>query len=120
LEPYTTKNILKALFSMHQDGAAFRFADLEGRLADADRDLLSAVIFADDRVEEDKAVQLATDCLRRLKAVSPQSELTALRAQIKAAERAGNIQEAMRLSALITQFDEHRKQSRRPVGDVVH
>ena len=98
LDRYVTKNIFKALFSLHDDALPFRFADLEGRLSEADRDLLSAVVFADDRLSEESAIQVALDCLRRLETVEPQSEVAALRAQIKAAERGGNLQEAMRLT----------------------
>ena len=117
LDRYVTKNILKALISMHEGGIWLRFSDLEGRLGEADRDLLSAVIFADDKVGEEKAVQVAMDCLDKLKACEPQLELAALREKIRAAERAGNIQEAMRLSVLVTQMDQHRKQNRSAPGD---
>ena len=98
LDRYATKNILKALFSMQEDDVPFRFSDLEGRLSEADRDLLSALVFADDKIGEETAVQVALDCLRKLRAVEPQQEVAALRAQIKAAEKAGNLQEAMRLT----------------------
>ena len=98
LDRYAIKNILKALFSMHEDDLPFRFSDLEGRLSEADRDLLSSVVFADDKIGEETAVQVALDCLRKLSAVEPQQEVAALRAQIKAAERAGNLKEAMRLT----------------------
>jgi len=98
LERYVTRNIFKALFSMHEDALPFRFADLEGRLSEADRDLLSAVVFADDRLGEETTIQVALDCLRKLEALEPRSEVAALRAQIKAAERGGNLQEAMRLT----------------------
>jgi DNA primase len=95
---FVSRNIFQALFAMYSDGGPFRFADLEGRLSDADRDLLSSAVFADDKLREEKAVQVATDCLQRLKALDPQAEATALRARIKAAEREGNLQEAMRLA----------------------
>lgn len=98
VERFITKNVFKALFSLHADGAAFRFADLEGRLGDADRDLLSTVIFADEVLEEAKAGEQALACLRRLKEQDPKTEVAALRAQIKVAEREGNMQEAMRLA----------------------
>jgi DNA primase len=120
VDRFVTRNIFKTLLAMDFDTAPFRLADLEGRLDEADRDLLSSAVFADDRVGEEKALQVALDCLKRLKALDPQSELAALRAQIRAAERAGDMQEAMRLNALITQLDEQRKQSRTPLGDVVH
>jgi len=98
VDRFVTKNVFKALFAMHADGAPFRFGDLEGRLGDADRDLLSSVIFADEVLEEEKASEQAIACLRSLKAQDPKSEVAALRAQIKTAERDGNIEEAIRLA----------------------
>ncbi len=98
VDRFITKSVFKALFGMHSDGSPFRFADLEGRLADTDRDLLSSVIFADEVLEEEKAQEQAMACLRSLKEQDPKSEVAALRAQIKAAEREGNLQEAMRLA----------------------
>ena len=77
---------------------AFRFSDLEGRLSDADRDLLSSAVFADEILEEEKAAEQAMACLRSLKSQDPRSEAAALRARIKAAERQGDLQEAMRLA----------------------
>ncbi len=98
VDRFVTKNILKAIFAMQGDPAPFRFTDLEGRLGDSDRDLLSAVIFADEVLEEEKAHEQASACLRTLQAEDPKSELAALRAQIKAAEREGKLQEAIRLA----------------------
>lgn len=97
LERFVSRNLFQALFSLHSDGGTLRFSDLEGRLAEADRDLLSAAIFADDRFKEETAVQVAEDCLRKLKAQAPQADAINLRALIKAAEREGNLQEALRL-----------------------
>ncbi len=105
IDRFVARNIFKALFAMHSDGAPFRFADLEGRLSEADRDLLSAIVFADEILEEEKAAEQALACLRSLKSQDPQAELAALRAQVKAAEKAGDMQEAMRLIALVTQMD---------------
>ena len=98
VERFATKNIFKALFAIEGDGGPFRLADLEGRLGDAERDLLSSVIFADEVLEEGKAVEQALACLRTLQSQDPKSEIAALRTQIKAAEREGNLQEAIRLA----------------------
>lgn len=98
IDQFVTKNVFKAMFSMHADGASFRLADLEGRLSEGDRDLLSSVIFADEVLEEGKAAEQALACLRSLRAQDPKSEVAALRTQIKAAEREGNLQEAIRLA----------------------
>jgi DNA primase len=98
VDRFVTKNVFRALFELHTESIAFRFSDLEGRLSDPDRDLLSTVVFADEVLEEEKAQEQALACLRSLKAQDPKSEVAALRAQIKAAERDGNLSEAMRLA----------------------
>jgi DNA primase len=103
VDRFGARNVFKALFAMHSDGAPFRFADLEGRLSDADRDLLSSIVFADEILEEEKAAEQAMACLRSLKSQDPRSEAAALRARIKAAEREGNLQEAMRLAQELDQ-----------------
>jgi DNA primase len=98
VDRFVTKNVFKALFSQFAVGSPFRFEDLEGRLSEADRDLLSTVIFADEVLEESKASEQALACLRTLKQQDPKSEVAALRAQIKAAERQGDLPEALRLA----------------------
>jgi DNA primase len=103
VERFVSRNIFQALFAMHSDGGSFRFSDLEGRLAEADRDLLSSAVFADEVLEEEKAAEQAMACLRSLKSQDPRSEAAALRARIKAAERQGDLQEAMRLAQELDQ-----------------
>jgi DNA primase len=98
VEGFVTRNVFKALFALHTDSTGFRFSDLEGRLSEADRDLLSTVVFADEVLEEEKAAEQALACLRSLKEQDPKSEVAALRTRIKAAERDGNLEEAMRLA----------------------
>jgi DNA primase len=120
VDAFVTKNVFRALFALHADTAEFRLSDLEGRLSEADRDLLSTVVFADEVLEEEKASEQALSCLRTLKAQDPKSEVAALRAEIKAAEHAGNYQEVMRLSALMVELDRQRKHSRAEASDVVH
>ena len=73
VDRFVTRNIFKALFAMHSDGTPFRFADLEGRLSETDRDLLSSIVFADEVLEEEKAAEQARACLRSLKSQDPRS-----------------------------------------------
>lgn len=103
VDRFVAKNVFHALFAMHSDGGTFRFGELEGRLGEADRDLLSSAIFADESLEEEKAAEQAMACLRSLKSQDPRSEVAALRARIKTAEREGNIEEAMRLAQELDQ-----------------
>ncbi len=98
VDRFVSRNVFQALFAMHSDGGIFRFSDLEGRLSQADQDLLSSAVFADEILEEEKAAEQAMSCLRSLKSQDPRSEAAALRARIKAAERQGDLQEAMRLA----------------------
>jgi DNA primase len=98
LDRYATRNILKALFLMYEEALPFRLVDLEGRLSEADRDLLASVLFADETFGEGDAHKQAMHCVRALQAEAPKNESAALRALIQEAERAGNIQEAMRLT----------------------
>jgi thioredoxin-like negative regulator of GroEL len=98
VDRFVSRNVFQTLFAMHSDGEAFRFSDLEGRLSEADRDLLSSAVFADEALEQEKPAEQAMACLRSLKSQDPRSEAAALRARIKAAERQGNIEEAMRLA----------------------
>jgi DNA primase len=98
VDRFVSRNVFQALFAIHSDGGVFRFSDLEGRLSEADRDLLSSAVFADEVLEEEKAAEQAMACLRSLKSQDPRSEAAALRARIKAAERQGDIEEAMRLT----------------------
>ena len=90
VQRFVAKNVFQALFAMHSDGAPFRFSDLEGRLSDADRDLLSSVVFADEILEEEKAAEQATSVFAQ-----PQIARSAIGSsplcapEIKAAETAG-------------------------------
>src|SRR6202453_657539 len=98
VDRFVSRNVFQALFAMHSDGGVFRFSDLEGRLSQADQDLLSSAVFADEILEEEKAAEQAIACLRSLKSQDPRSEAAALRARIKTAKRQGDLQEAMRLA----------------------
>ena len=59
VDRFVSRNMFQALFAIHSDGGIFRFSDLEGRLSEADRDLLSSVVFADEVLEEEKAAEQA-------------------------------------------------------------
>ena len=97
VDRFVMRNVFKAIFTMYEGENSFRFADLEGRLNDTDRNLLSHVVFADEMMEDEIAVEQAVACLHSLKAQDPKVELADLRSRIQAAERDGNMQEAIRL-----------------------
>lgn len=93
-EQFVTRRILDAVSSM---GQSFSFSDLEGRLDDRDRDLLTRLVFADELGEEVEAFHQALECLRTLESQNRELRRAALRDRIKAAERNGDMGEALRL-----------------------
>jgi DNA primase len=108
---FVTKDIFEALFAVYESGESFRYADLEGRLKDADRNLLSQVVFADELMEERMALDQAAACLQALRDLDPKAEIAELRAQIKTAERQGDRDLAMRLIERLTGLDEKSRKS---------
>ena len=92
-----TRNILQALIAASDDTGEFRFSDVEARLNETDRGVLSAVVFADEMGEPDAAAAQALECLRELENTDPRGRINHLQEQIRAAERSGNIAEARHL-----------------------
>jgi len=106
---FATKAIFEALFSLWDAGKSFRYADLEGRLEENDRHLLSQVVFADELMEEKMALEQAAACLQALKERDPREEIAELRGRIQAAEREGNWDLAMSLMQQLDQRLRRRK-----------
>lgn len=95
---FRTRTIFEALFAVSASHDVLSFSNLEARLGDADRDLLSRLVFADEGNEESPALEQARECLRELKRQDGEIRRSDLKARIQAAERGGNLEEALRLS----------------------
>jgi DNA primase len=104
-QQFSTRRIFEALFAMLDSGAPFRFADLEARLAEADRELLSAVVFADKGDEEKTALEQAEACLESLEKTERATRVAELKTRIKQAERAGMLEEALRITEELSRLD---------------
>jgi DNA primase len=98
IEQFRTRRILQSLFALHDNQPQFRFAELEARLEEPDRALLSSVVFADELGEENYTLEQALACLRRLEGESRESQRALLRKRVKEAEGAGDLAEALRLA----------------------
>ncbi|MBK5292919.1 MAG: DNA primase [Acidobacteriia bacterium] len=96
----------RILTAMQALGSDFSFGQLEARLNEADRTLLTALVFADGAARGEDEVTLpaehasaqALDCLRVMEGAGRETARALLKARIAAAEREGNVEEAMRLS----------------------
>ncbi|MGH9611855.1 MAG: hypothetical protein ACRD4P_02100, partial [Bryobacteraceae bacterium] len=98
LQSFVTRGILETLDAMGDSGGALRYADIEARLADSDKALLSRIAFADEECEAGIAWNQAKQCLQVLEGQERELRRDALRREISAAERDGDMNRALRLT----------------------
>ena len=103
-DAFTTREIFEALRHVENHS----LSALEGRLSAPARDLLHALLSADEKIEEAAALELAKACLRRLETDQRKRRVAELRAQVKEAERDGRVDEAL---AIIAELERIRKNS---------
>jgi len=105
LERLLSREILQALMAAHESGAPFRFSELEARLSESGRDLLAALAFADKPSDEEYSLERALACLDELEQAGREARRVALKTRIKEAERAGMLEEALRLTEELGRLD---------------
>ncbi|HTP86146.1 MAG TPA: toprim domain-containing protein, partial [Bryobacteraceae bacterium] len=92
---FVTWKIFEALL-----GAAgeqpFRYPDLEARLGESDRHLLPRILLADNSMGAERGLEQALACVQRLEAESGRRSIVDLKEEIRAAERAGDFETALR------------------------
>ncbi len=97
---FLTRKIFETLCGMEEP---VTYSALAARLDERDRALLAAASFSEDGQTD--WVELARQCLRSLRLSSLEAEKDRLREEIRAAERAGNLEEAMRCLQALKQLD---------------
>lgn len=105
LEGLRSRPLLEAMAQLESSGAGFSYAALEARLAESDKALLASVVFADEEDQEPDALPQALACLESLEQKDRELRRAALRAQVRAAEREGRIEEALRLAAELSRSE---------------
>jgi len=90
-----TVNVFRALAAMAETGEPFDFAALEARLGEPDRRLVSQLVLAEGGRAPD--LEHGRAALRALQDAVLQAEQKALHRQIQEAQKAGNVEEALRL-----------------------
>jgi hypothetical protein len=100
LEGVASKKILDAALHLIDADGKLDFSALQGRLTEADANLLAALFSSDtedvERTHEDPAAQLRA-CLEQLEADHLEKRRKALRMEVREAELRGDLAEAMRL-----------------------
>ena len=90
-----TERIFRAILACDAQGEAVEFSHVEARLDETSKALLHEVAFADDIDEATDAVEETLACLNTLEGIDMETQRAELRAKVKAAERSGNMQEAL-------------------------
>jgi hypothetical protein len=73
-------------------------AELDARLEDGDKSRLASIVLADETNGEEFSLQLGEACVARLRRAMLETRLSALRMSVREAERAGRLEDALRLS----------------------
>lgn len=99
VEQFATRRILEAMFAMAEAGAPFSFGELEGRLEEADKELLHRLVFSETAGQDaGRLFALAADSVRTLERREGEARRAELKARARDAERAGNMAEALRIA----------------------
>jgi len=93
-----TVRIFDAMFAMHDGGESFGMAELDARLEERDRLRLASIVLADEANSEEISLELGEACVVRLRRAMLETRLSALRMSVREAERAGRLEDALRLS----------------------
>ena len=91
-----TRHIYQAIRAVYASGANVTFDAVNARLEESDRPLLAEVLFAEE--VEGLEMEYGNRCLESLRRSDEQSRRAELKAQVKQAERAGDVREALRLA----------------------
>jgi DNA primase len=105
LAQFATRRIFEAVFALDEAGEPVMFADLDARLEDNDRILLAAAVLADETDSGVFSLEQGEACLNTLENAQRDGERADLKAKVRAAERGGDLGEALRLSAELTRMD---------------
>jgi DNA primase len=90
VERFAAAALFRALFALYDRNPQFHFTDLEARLEQPDRAVLSAAALADEMSEADYSLEQAQACLDRLESEGREAHKAQLRQRVKEAERAGD------------------------------
>ncbi|MCC6859358.1 MAG: DNA primase [Bryobacterales bacterium] len=104
VEQFATRRIFRALFALEASGGSVSFAALDARLEENDRELLASAALSGETNEEILSLENGIRCLDRMRKAAYEARIASLQAQLKQAERGGNLEEAMRLAEEVSRL----------------
>ncbi|MEQ1885858.1 MAG: DNA primase [Bryobacteraceae bacterium] len=102
---FMTREIFETLLQMYSSGQQVTFSGLDARLPEPARNLLHEVSSADEIGDDEACLSQAEACLRRLDIDDRKRQLDEMRAKVKAAERDGRFEEALRWMAELSRLE---------------
>lgn len=96
LETFASRRVFQAIFALHDAGGALSFEAVHSRLTEEDQTVLAHAVLAEDMEVSEEELDTAMASLRRLDAEYRRNDL---KRRIKEFERAGNWNEALRLTS---------------------
>ena len=108
VEGFRTGPIFQAMFQLADSGDDWSYASLEARLEDPNKALLASAVLADQMGEQEASLEQTLACVQTLDIKEREAHRSELRARARAAERAGDLKEALRV------MDELNRAERQP------
>jgi len=105
LDRIATRRIYQAIRALHAAGAPVTFDAVNSRLEENDQILLAEALLAEDADSREGNLEYGRRCLDSMRRSEEQLRKAELKAQVKQAERAGNLAEALRLSEELTRLE---------------
>ncbi|MGA9626676.1 MAG: DNA primase [Bryobacteraceae bacterium] len=92
---FSSRRIFQAIFALHEAGGRLSFEEVHARLEESDQSLLAQAVLNEDARASHEEVLAAIESMRR---TGEQQRRSQLKARIHDSERAGNWEEALRLT----------------------
>ena len=108
VEGFRTGPIFQAIFQLAESGDDWSYPSLEARLEDSNKNLLASTVLADQMGEQETSLEQALACVQTLDIKEREAHCSDLRSRARAAERAGDLKEALRV------MDELNRAERQP------
>jgi DNA primase len=105
LDRVAARRIFQAIRALHAGGSPVTFDAVSSRLEEADQILLAETLLSDDAESHEINLEYGSRCLESMRRSEQQLRRAELKAQVKQAERAGNLAEALRLSEELTRLE---------------
>jgi DNA primase len=115
-ESLQLKNVFSAMLAMEKGGFAFSLSALLDRLEEREQRIVTELGFQHLEAGQDAATAQAVHCLQALEKKNVEDRRIDLKRQIRTAELAGNLQEALRLADVLKVMEQVARSGANPAS----